>query len=117
METPTAEETTSTQLFGVLYITLTGMVDSMIPTYGPWSLLGQSMSYVIKLAPILWWALPTSLAQPRPKLSNASTYAWFLDRRTQERVSSKVSLKRARMTRRVKGLGGETRVTIREKHD
>ncbi|KAJ9053532.1 hypothetical protein DSO57_1023258 [Entomophthora muscae] len=74
METTTASETTSTQLFGVLYITLTGMVDSMIPTSGPWSLLGQS------LAPILWWALPTGLAQPCPKTSNASTYAWFPDR-------------------------------------
>ncbi|KAJ9084826.1 hypothetical protein DSO57_1020256 [Entomophthora muscae] len=77
METPTAAETTSTQLFGVLYITLTGMMDSMIPTSGPWSLLGQFMSYIIKLAPILWWALPASLAQPHPKPPNASTYAWF----------------------------------------
>ncbi|KAJ9070017.1 hypothetical protein DSO57_1012716 [Entomophthora muscae] len=79
METPTAAETTSTQLFGVLYITLTGMVDSMIPTSGPWSLLGQSMSYIINLAPILWWDLPAGLAQPCPKPSNASTYAWFPD--------------------------------------
>ncbi|KAJ9050488.1 hypothetical protein DSO57_1013943 [Entomophthora muscae] len=77
METPTTAETTSTQLFGVLYITLTGMMDSIIPTSGPWSLLGQSMSYIIKLAPILWWALPASSAQPHPKPPNASTYAWF----------------------------------------
>ncbi|KAJ9062999.1 hypothetical protein DSO57_1004631 [Entomophthora muscae] len=79
METPTAAETTFTQLFGVLYITLIGMMDSMIPTSGPWSLLGQSMSYIIKLAPILWWALPTGSAQPHPELPNASTYAWFPD--------------------------------------
>ncbi|KAJ9055525.1 hypothetical protein DSO57_1003223 [Entomophthora muscae] len=79
METPTPAETTSTQLFGVLYITLTGIVDSMIPTSGPWSLLGKSMSYIIKLAPIIWWALPSGLAQPHPELLNASTYAWFLD--------------------------------------
>ncbi|KAJ9074710.1 hypothetical protein DSO57_1003766 [Entomophthora muscae] len=77
METPTAAETTSTQLFGVLYITLTGMMDSMIPTSGPWSLLRQSMSYIIKLAPILWWALPAGSAQPHPEPPNASTYAWF----------------------------------------
>ncbi|KAJ9055995.1 hypothetical protein DSO57_1037604 [Entomophthora muscae] len=77
IETPTAAETTSTQLFGVLYITLAGMVDSMIPTSGPWSLLGQSMSYIIKLAPILWWALPAGPAQPHPEPPNASTYAWF----------------------------------------
>ncbi|KAJ9088309.1 hypothetical protein DSO57_1024354 [Entomophthora muscae] len=79
METPTAAETTSTQLFEVLYITLTGMMDSMIPTSGPWSLLRQSMSYIIKLAPILWWALPTGLAHPHPEPPNASTYAWFPD--------------------------------------
>ncbi|KAJ9070757.1 hypothetical protein DSO57_1004349 [Entomophthora muscae] len=79
MESPTAAETMSTQLFGVLYITLTGMVDSMAPTSGPWSLLGQSMSYIIKLAPILWWALPAGLAQPHPEPPNASTYAWLPD--------------------------------------
>ncbi|KAJ9070982.1 hypothetical protein DSO57_1001756 [Entomophthora muscae] len=42
METPTASKTTSTQLFGVLYITLMGMIDTMVPNSGPWSLLGQS---------------------------------------------------------------------------
>ncbi|KAJ9057143.1 hypothetical protein DSO57_1025301 [Entomophthora muscae] len=77
IETPTAGETTSTQLFGVLYITLTGMVDSMVPNSGPWSLLVQSISYIIKLAPILWWALPTGPSPPHPEPPNASTYAWF----------------------------------------
>ncbi|KAJ9072005.1 hypothetical protein DSO57_1031688 [Entomophthora muscae] len=42
METPTAAKTTSTQMFGVLYITLTGMVDIMVPNSGSWSFLGQS---------------------------------------------------------------------------
>ncbi|KAJ9083750.1 hypothetical protein DSO57_1031631 [Entomophthora muscae] len=70
-ETPTAAETTSTQLFEVIYITLTVIVDSMIPNSGPWSFLGQSMSYIIKLAPILWWALPAGLAPPHPEPSNA----------------------------------------------
>ncbi|KAJ9067275.1 hypothetical protein DSO57_1001382 [Entomophthora muscae] len=77
METPTAAETTSTQLFRVFYITLEGMVDFMIPTSGPWSLLGQYMSYIIKLAPILWWALPAGSAQPHPEPPNTFTYAWF----------------------------------------
>ncbi|KAJ9079038.1 hypothetical protein DSO57_1000673 [Entomophthora muscae] len=80
IETHTTAETTSTQLFGVLYITLTGMIDSMVPTSGPWSLLRQSMSYIIKLAPILWWALPAGLVQPHPEPPNASTYAWNSDR-------------------------------------
>ncbi|KAJ9060656.1 hypothetical protein DSO57_1028606 [Entomophthora muscae] len=79
MKPTTAAETTSIQLLGVLYITLTGLVDSMVPNSRPWSLLGQSVSYIIKLEPILWWALPSSLAAPHPKLPNASTYAWLPD--------------------------------------
>ncbi|KAJ9051153.1 hypothetical protein DSO57_1007305 [Entomophthora muscae] len=79
METPTAAKTTSTQLFGVLYITLTGMVDTMVPNSGPWSLLGISVSYIIKLASILWWALPSGLAVFQPKPTNPSTYAWLPD--------------------------------------
>ncbi|KAJ9090547.1 hypothetical protein DSO57_1001515 [Entomophthora muscae] len=77
LEPPAAAKTTSTQLFGVLYITLTGLVDSMVPNSGPWSLLRQSASYIIKLAPILWWALPAVLAAPHPKLPNASAYDWL----------------------------------------
>ncbi|KAJ9050922.1 hypothetical protein DSO57_1009534 [Entomophthora muscae] len=73
MEPPTATKTMYTQLFGVLYITLMGIVDSMMPNSGPWSLLGQY------LAPILWWVLPTGPAVPHPELPNASTYAWLPD--------------------------------------
>ncbi|KAJ9065892.1 hypothetical protein DSO57_1015125 [Entomophthora muscae] len=72
-------QTTSTQLFGVLCITLTGLMDSMVPNSGPWSLLIKFVSYIIKLAPILWWALPASLAAPHPKPPNASTYDWLPD--------------------------------------
>ncbi|KAJ9068752.1 hypothetical protein DSO57_1025514 [Entomophthora muscae] len=79
LEPTTAAETTSTQLFGVLYITLTGLVDSMVPNSGPWSLLRQSVSYIIKLAPILWWALPAGLTVPHPKPPKASTYDWLPD--------------------------------------
>ncbi|KAJ9056139.1 hypothetical protein DSO57_1036034 [Entomophthora muscae] len=71
------EKTTSTQLFGVLYITLTGLVDSMVPNSGLCSLLRQLVSYIIKLASILWWALPAGLAVPHPELPNASSYAWL----------------------------------------
>ncbi|KAJ9049567.1 hypothetical protein DSO57_1023141 [Entomophthora muscae] len=77
LEPTTTAKTTSTQLFGVLYIALTGFVDSMVPNSRPWSLLGQSVSYIIKLTPILWWALPASLAAPHPKPPNASTYDWL----------------------------------------
>ncbi|KAJ9078327.1 hypothetical protein DSO57_1007624 [Entomophthora muscae] len=79
LEPTAAAKTTSTQLFGVLYITLTGLVDSVVPNSGPWSLLGRSVSYIIKLAPILWWALPAGLAAPHPKPYNASTYDWLPD--------------------------------------
>ncbi|KAJ9073084.1 hypothetical protein DSO57_1020243 [Entomophthora muscae] len=51
----------------------------MVPNSGPWSLLGRSVSYVIKLAPILWWALPTGPAVPRPESPNVSIYAWLPD--------------------------------------
>ncbi|KAJ9057705.1 hypothetical protein DSO57_1020040 [Entomophthora muscae] len=77
LEPTTAAETTYTQLFGVLYITLTRLVDSVVPNSGPWSLLRCSVSYIIKIAPILWWALPTGSAAPHPELPNASTYNWL----------------------------------------
>ncbi|KAJ9088402.1 hypothetical protein DSO57_1023524, partial [Entomophthora muscae] len=77
LEPTAAAKTTSTQLFGVLYITLTGLVDSVVPNSRPWSLLGCSVSYIIKLAPILWWALPAGSAAPHPEPPNASTYDWL----------------------------------------
>ncbi|KAJ9069104.1 hypothetical protein DSO57_1021889 [Entomophthora muscae] len=77
LEPTAATKTTSTQLFRVLYITLTGLVDSVVPNSGPWSLLGQSLSYIIKLAPILWWALPASSTAPCPEPPNASAYDWL----------------------------------------
>ncbi|KAJ9082021.1 hypothetical protein DSO57_1008698 [Entomophthora muscae] len=79
LEPTAAAETTSTQLFGVLYITLTGLLDSMVPNSRPWSLLRGSISYIIKLAPILWQALPAGSAAPHPELPNASTYDWIPD--------------------------------------
>ncbi|KAJ9070564.1 hypothetical protein DSO57_1006614 [Entomophthora muscae] len=58
----TAKEFTSTQIFGVMYITLTGLIDSMIPVSRPWALMGKFISFIVKLAPILWWALPAGPA-------------------------------------------------------
>ncbi|KAJ9048083.1 hypothetical protein DSO57_1037837 [Entomophthora muscae] len=46
------------KLFGIVYITLTGVIDTIIPAAGPWSWVGKSASYLLKLAPLLWWALP-----------------------------------------------------------
>ncbi|KAJ9073732.1 hypothetical protein DSO57_1012953 [Entomophthora muscae] len=55
-------ESTSTKIFGVMYITLTGLINSMVLTSRPWATLGKSLSYNVKLAPILWWALPSGLS-------------------------------------------------------
>ncbi|KAJ9065514.1 hypothetical protein DSO57_1018818 [Entomophthora muscae] len=66
-----------------VHSTVWRMVDTMVPNSRPWSLLGKSVSNIIKLAPILWWALPTGPAVPCPESPNASTYAWFTDRETQ----------------------------------
>ncbi|KAJ9068988.1 hypothetical protein DSO57_1023194 [Entomophthora muscae] len=60
----TASESTSTKVFGEMYITLTGLIDSMVPASRPWALLGELISYIVKLAPILWWALPASSQEP-----------------------------------------------------
>ncbi|KAJ9067510.1 hypothetical protein DSO57_1038420 [Entomophthora muscae] len=46
------------KLFGIVYITLTGVIDSIILAAGPWSWVRKSISYLFKLAPLLWWSLP-----------------------------------------------------------
>ncbi|KAJ9088511.1 hypothetical protein DSO57_1022384 [Entomophthora muscae] len=92
MEPFTAAKTTSTQLFGVLYITLTGMIGSMVLNSGPWSFLGQSISYIIKLAPILWWALPTGPAVLRPESPNASTYTWLSERCERRQLTERADI-------------------------
>ncbi|KAJ9056278.1 hypothetical protein DSO57_1034832 [Entomophthora muscae] len=78
LEPTAAAKTPSTQLFGVLYITLNSLVDSVVPNSGPWSILGQSVSYIIKLAPILWWALPASSTAPHSKLQTPLPTTGFL---------------------------------------
>ncbi|KAJ9050691.1 hypothetical protein DSO57_1012230 [Entomophthora muscae] len=45
-------ESTSTQIFGVMYITLTSLIDSMLPASSPWALLGKLVSCIVNLAPI-----------------------------------------------------------------
>ncbi|KAJ9065202.1 hypothetical protein DSO57_1022124 [Entomophthora muscae] len=57
-ETVTKTDALSTQLFGVLYITLTGLVDCM-------------------LAPILWWALPSDPTAPLPASNRAPINTWY----------------------------------------
>ncbi|KAJ9083905.1 hypothetical protein DSO57_1029834 [Entomophthora muscae] len=78
-ESVTTNESTSTQIFGVMYITLTGLIDSMVPASRPWALLGKLLSYIIKLAPILWWALPAGPAGCLPASSQEPPTGWIPD--------------------------------------
>ncbi|KAJ9084051.1 hypothetical protein DSO57_1028254 [Entomophthora muscae] len=48
----------SGKLFGIVYIILTRVIDTIIPAAGPWSWVEKYASYLLKLAPLLWWALP-----------------------------------------------------------
>ncbi|KAJ9048824.1 hypothetical protein DSO57_1030784 [Entomophthora muscae] len=66
------------KLFGIVYITLMGVIDTSVPTAGLWSWMSKSMSYLIKLAPILWWALPTQSANYQfPNSRKPADQVWF----------------------------------------
>ncbi|KAJ9077373.1 hypothetical protein DSO57_1017341 [Entomophthora muscae] len=71
----------SGKLFGIVYITLTGVIDTIIPAAGPWSWVGKSASYPLKLAPLLWWALPAkNPARVIPENDGPATQDWIPDR-------------------------------------
>ncbi|KAJ9080954.1 hypothetical protein DSO57_1019487 [Entomophthora muscae] len=70
----------TSNLFGIVYITLTGVVDTIVPAAGPWSWLGKSASYLLKLAPLLWWALPAkNPAQVTSKTGGPAAQEWVPD--------------------------------------
>ncbi|KAJ9090396.1 hypothetical protein DSO57_1002709 [Entomophthora muscae] len=78
--TPGLSLPTANQYSGIAYITLAGLVDTMVPASGPWALVGCSASYLIKLAPLLWWALPSS--QPCKLAAEANSPSpgmWYPD--------------------------------------
>ncbi|KAJ9087250.1 hypothetical protein DSO57_1034941 [Entomophthora muscae] len=79
-ESVATDESTSTQIFGVMYITLTGLIDSMVPTSGPWAILGKLYSYIVKLVPILLWALPARPAGRPPASPQEPPTGWIPDR-------------------------------------
>ncbi|KAJ9065384.1 hypothetical protein DSO57_1020108 [Entomophthora muscae] len=73
------------KFFGILYITLTGVIDNIVPAVGPWLWVGKSMSYLVKLAPILWWALPTQSATCQfPNASEPANQGWFPDNKVNQ---------------------------------
>ncbi|KAJ9053493.1 hypothetical protein DSO57_1023662 [Entomophthora muscae] len=66
--------------FGIVYITLTGVIDTIVPATGLWLWVGKSISYLIKLASILWWALPTQFKTCQfPNTSKLANQGWFPD--------------------------------------
>ncbi|KAJ9059866.1 hypothetical protein DSO57_1037052 [Entomophthora muscae] len=66
--------------FGIIYNTLTGVIDTIVPATGLWFWMDKSMSYLIKLAPILWWALLTQSATHQfPNASKLADQSWFPD--------------------------------------
>ncbi|KAJ9081218.1 hypothetical protein DSO57_1017062 [Entomophthora muscae] len=68
----------SGKLFGIVYITLTGVIDTIIPAASLWSWVRKSASYLLKLAPLLWWALPAkNPAQVTPENNGSSTQDWI----------------------------------------
>ncbi|KAJ9074520.1 hypothetical protein DSO57_1005543 [Entomophthora muscae] len=72
MEPPTAAKTTSTQLFGWKGRLYCAQLRRR-------SLLGQYVSYIIMLAPVLWWALSSGPVVPYPESPNASIYSYLPD--------------------------------------
>ncbi|KAJ9049975.1 hypothetical protein DSO57_1018863 [Entomophthora muscae] len=78
-ESVAINESTSTQIFGVMYITLTGLIDYMVPVSGPWAFLGKLLSYIVKLAPVLWWALPAGPAGCLPVSYQEPPTGWIPD--------------------------------------
>ncbi|KAJ9082873.1 hypothetical protein DSO57_1000859 [Entomophthora muscae] len=71
------------KLFGIVYITLTGVIDTIVPAAGPWSWVRKSASYLFKLAPLLWWALPAkNLARVTPENNGPAAQDWIPDTNT-----------------------------------
>ncbi|KAJ9066685.1 hypothetical protein DSO57_1007185 [Entomophthora muscae] len=76
---PTSYATGQNSLFlGVLYLALTGLIDSALPAAGPWAVAGKTLSYLVKLGPIIWWAMPVPASSP-PLPEGAFWYSWYPD--------------------------------------
>ncbi|KAJ9084277.1 hypothetical protein DSO57_1026151 [Entomophthora muscae] len=71
------------KLFGIVYITLTGVIVTIIPAAGLWSWVGKYFIYLFMLAFLLWWALPAkkpSLSDPQNQ--QAAAQDWIPDNST-----------------------------------
>ncbi|KAJ9087243.1 hypothetical protein DSO57_1035023 [Entomophthora muscae] len=76
---PTSNATgQSSQFLGVLYLVLTGLIDSALPAAGPWAVAGKAISYLVKLGPTIWWATPVPILTP-PLPAGAPQHSWYPD--------------------------------------
>ncbi|KAJ9089946.1 hypothetical protein DSO57_1007765 [Entomophthora muscae] len=89
ISTPSTSDSTgqSSQFLGVLYLALTGLTDSALPAAGPWAVAGKALSYLLKLGPIIWWAMPVPASTP-PSPAGAPQYSWYPDRKLDQLVFS-----------------------------
>ncbi|KAJ9086320.1 hypothetical protein DSO57_1005310 [Entomophthora muscae] len=76
---PTSDATgQNSQFLGVLYLALTGLIDSALPVARPWAVAGKALSYLVKLGAIIWWAMPVPALTP-PSPTGAPKYSWYPD--------------------------------------
>ncbi|KAJ9054818.1 hypothetical protein DSO57_1010232 [Entomophthora muscae] len=76
---PTSDATGhSIQFLGVLYLVLTGLINSALLAAGPWAVAGKALSYLVKLGPIIWWDMTVPALTP-PSPSGTSQYSWYPD--------------------------------------
>ncbi|KAJ9090431.1 hypothetical protein DSO57_1002739 [Entomophthora muscae] len=62
---PTSDATgQSSQFLGVLYLALTGLIDSAFPAAGPWAVARKALSYLVNLGLIIWWAMSVPASTP-----------------------------------------------------
>ncbi|KAJ9054996.1 hypothetical protein DSO57_1008882 [Entomophthora muscae] len=74
---PTSDATGQiSQFLRVPYLVLTGLIDSALPAAGPWAVTGKALSYMVKLGPIIWWAMPVPASTP-PSPDGALQYSWY----------------------------------------
>ncbi|KAJ9075918.1 hypothetical protein DSO57_1031041 [Entomophthora muscae] len=80
ISTPTSDATgQNSQFLGVLYLALTGLNDAALLATGPWAVAGKALFYLVKLGPIIWWAMSVPASAP-PSPEGASPYSWCPDR-------------------------------------
>ncbi|KAJ9049556.1 hypothetical protein DSO57_1023242 [Entomophthora muscae] len=78
---PTSDATgQNSHLLGVLYLAFTGLIDSTLSVAWPWAVAEKALSYLVKLGPVLWWAMPVPALNPHSP-TGAQQYSWYPDRR------------------------------------